>query len=402
MIPKAGYRGQPVFMLVAVLGSWVAARAAMWQPELGDRDPPPAEDVDAPSTASAPRTAVALARLPRLPTPAAGASDHGGFDTGPGTGLPPRWSASLRPEIESADQSPSAAGEVQAPRPAQADFTPAQEPTATLASAQPRPAITTTPAYSVPTQDPVAVQEISQLSDPAPLAAPFPPVAPSAKTIAPGARRWSGDFWLLLREDTTTAVTSGRGSYGQSQLGGVLRYNLAPSSAHRPAAYVRASQALAGAEESEVAAGLAARPLPSVPVTVAAELRATLVNGQVELRPAAFAYTELAPCNLPLGFTGEAYVQAGYVGGDFATAFADGQLRAEREIVRLGAVTLSAGGGAWGGAQKGAERLDLGPGTTFKLDAGLAAARVSLDWRFRVAGDAEPSSGPTLTISAGF
>jgi hypothetical protein len=232
-------------------------------------------------------------------------------------------------------------------------------------------------------------------------AAPFPPESPSAPAIAPSTR-WSGDFWLLLREDTTTAVTSGRGSYGQSQVGAVLRYNLLPSSEYRPAAYLRASRALAGAEESEVVLGLAARPVPSFPITMAAELRTTLVSGQVDLRPAAFAYTELAPCDLPLGFTGEAYLQAGYVGGEFETAFADGQLRAEREIVEFGAASLSAGGGTWGGAQRGAERLDLGPGMTLKVNAGTAAARVSLDWRFRVAGDAEPSSGPTLTISAGF
>src|SRR5690606_35138038 len=110
-------------------------------------------------------------------------------------------------------------------------------------------------------------------------AAPFPPATPSAPGSVPRKSRWSGDFWLLLREDTTTAVTSGRGSYGQSQVGAVLRFDLLPSSDYRPTAYLRASQALAGADESEVAAGLAARPIPSVPITLAAELRTSIVNG---------------------------------------------------------------------------------------------------------------------------
>src|SRR5690606_31657289 len=122
--------------------------------------------------------------------------------------------------------------------------------------------------------------------------APFPPATPSAPASVPRKSRWSGDFWLLLREDTTTAVTSGRGSYGQSQVGAVLRFDLLPSSDYRPTAYARASQALAGSDESEVALGLAARPVPSIPITGAAEMRATFVNGDFELRPAAFAYTE--------------------------------------------------------------------------------------------------------------
>jgi hypothetical protein len=31
-----------------------------------------------------------------------------------------------------------------------------------------------------------------------------------------------------------------------------------------------------------------------------------------------------------------------------------------------------------------------------------AGARLGVDWRFRVAGDAAPSSGPAVTLSAGF
>jgi len=61
------------------------------------------------------------------------------------------------------------------------------------------------------------------------------------------------------------------------------------------------------------------------------------------------------------------------------------------------------GGGVWGGAQKGAARLDIGPSATMTIGLGeSAAARLGLDWRFRVAGDAAPASGPALTLSAGF
>jgi hypothetical protein len=116
-----------------------------------------------------------------------------------------------------------------------------------------------------------------------------------------------------------------------------------------------------------------------------------------------FAYTEMPPVNLPLGTRAEFYGQAGYVGGNFATAFADGQVRIDRRIIHLGRGELRAGGSAWGGAQKGASRLDVGPTATLGMPlGGTAGARLALDWRFRIAGNAMPTSGPALTLSAGF
>ena len=57
--------------------------------------------------------------------------------------------------------------------------------------------------------------------------------------------------------------------------------------------------------------------------------------------------------------------------------------------------------GDWG-AQEDAERLDIGPSAGLSFRIGAARGRVSADYRFRVAGDAEPSSGPALTLTAGF
>jgi hypothetical protein len=34
--------------------------------------------------------------------------------------------------------------------------------------------------------------------------------------------------------------------------------------------------------------------------------------------------------------------------------------------------------------------------------SGSAGARLAVDWRFRIASIAEPGSGPSLTLSAGF
>lgn len=239
---------------------------------------------------------------------------------------------------------------------------------------------------------------------------PLPPEAtPSARGQAPppataAQARFSGDAWLLLRRGGSGAGAAGGvpASYGASQAGAVIRYRLAPGSALRPAAYLRVSGAVHRPHDEEAAAGLSFRPVRNLPVAAMAELRVTRLATGTALRPAAMLVGEFPPLPLPAGFTAETYGAAGYVGGRFATAFAEGQLRLERPIARLGPALLRAGGGAWGGAQKGASRLDMGPSATLGFPLGGAGARVSADWRFRLAGSAAPESGPALTISAGF
>ena len=233
-------------------------------------------------------------------------------------------------------------------------------------------------------------------------------VAPPARlaSASSGASRWSADAWLLARDDSVRAsAPANQPSYGRSQAGAVLRYRLAPSSTHAPQAYVRASGALKAPHDAELAGGLSARPIGSLPVRLAAEVRVVDTQGGADVRPAAYAVTELPPFELPLGTRGEVYAQAGYVGGDFATGFVDGQARITRDLARLdraGRSLLSAGAGAWGGAQKGAKRLDVGPSAAVSFSVGQVFSRLAVDYRVRVAGDAQPRSGPALTLSAGF
>ena len=149
--------------------------------------------------------------------------------------------------------------------------------------------------------------------------------------------------------------------------------------------------------------GASVRLVPSLPVRVAAEGRVTETAAGREVRPAIFAVTELPPARLPLGLRGEGYAQAGDVGGNYATAFVDGQARVDGKLARPGEDTeLRAGLATWGGAQKGAARLDVGPSATLSFRLGEARSRVAVDYRIRVAGDAEPGSGPVVTFSAGF
>lgn len=220
--------------------------------------------------------------------------------------------------------------------------------------------------------------------------------------LAAVVNRWSGDGWVLLRDDAGAALNPGRPSYGRSQAGSVIRYRLDRGDRHSAQAYARVSRALAGPRETDVAVGLSARPIGAVPVRLAAELRVTEGASGTKVRPSAFAVSEFASVTLPLGAQAEAYVQAGYVAGPNATAFADGQVRADKAMAQAGPVEARLGGGVWGGAQRGSERLDIGPSLTARTTIGPVFARLAADYRFRIAGTAEPSSGPSLTLSAGF
>ena len=219
----------------------------------------------------------------------------------------------------------------------------------------------------------------------------------------PPERRVSADAWLVWRDEASVPVAPGFASYGRSQAGAVVRYRLAPANSLQPTLYARVARALAGPRQGEAAAGLSAKPLARLPVTIAIEGRVTDGSSGRELRPAAFAVTQLPSLELPAGMRAEAYIQAGWVGGRDATAFVDGQARLDRRFVRLGDDhELRAGLAAWGGAQEGASRLDVGPSATLGFKIGGAQSRVAVDYRLRVAGDAAPASGPAVTFSAGF
>ena len=75
--------------------------------------------------------------------------------------------------------------------------------------------------------------------------------------------------------------------------------------------------------------------------------------------------------------------------------FADGALTFTKPVFGR----YSAGFGIWGGIQPGLSRVDVGPRVSMRIRNNM---RVHLDWRQRVAGNAEPGSGPALTLAADF
>lgn len=254
---------------------------------------------------------------------------------------------------------------------------------------------------------------LSTQSGPAPVSwsSDLHPSAPADLVVQQGIplsiareQRWHIAGWAAWRAGSGLPAVAGGArpaSYGGSQVGVVATWDLAHGR-RRPALHLRATYAPDRPRQTDVAAGAGLRPFALAPVRVMAEVRATRVQGYTALRPAVLAVTELPQVRLPFGLTADGYAQGGWVGGRYATPFADGQARIAREIASPVGTRLSVGAGAWGGAQKFAERVDVGPTVVIDLPLGRAAARLALDYRVKVAGNASPGDGAALTLSTGF
>jgi hypothetical protein len=108
------------------------------------------------------------------------------------------------------------------------------------------------------------------------------------------------------------------------------------------------------------------------------------------------------PAPIAGAVTVEGYGQAGLIARDDTDAFVDGALRLAHPVMRRGKARLDVGVGAWGGAQRGAARLDIGPSLGLVVPVANHSLRLTADWRQRIAGDARPDSGPALSIGTDF
>ena len=218
-------------------------------------------------------------------------------------------------------------------------------------------------------------------------------------------RRFHVDAWLAWRPGTGIGRVATGGPaptvYGGTQGGAAVRFDIA-TGGMAPALYVRATHAPGLFAQSDLAAGVSARPILRLPVRLQAEARATRTGGETEVRPALIAVSGFAPVDLPAGFRLEGYGQAGWVGGRYATGFVDGQARLDRTAATLGGAQVRLGAGAWGGAQRFAGRLDVGPSLTLDLRQGGLPARVTVDYRVPIAGNARPGSGVAVMVATGF
>ena len=201
-------------------------------------------------------------------------------------------------------------------------------------------------------------------------------------------------MWAMVRSRQdltgTTSLASG-GTLGASQAGARLFYNFTPAIA----AVLRSSSEV-NRRGGEFAAGIRAHPLRAVPVWITAERRQRLGRyGGGRNAFALFAESGLYDQPLLWGFMLDGYAQAGVVGMSSRDLFADGGATLTRPLFR----EFSGGFGVWGGVQPGLYRVDAGPRLSMKVRRNV---RVHVDWRQRLAGNAQPGSGPVLTLAGNF
>lgn len=214
--------------------------------------------------------------------------------------------------------------------------------------------------------------------------------------------RWRGTGWLLWRPEGSDYAVPGSGQLGGSQAGVRVDHAIAGIGSGEVSAYGRVSAAMERPYAGEGAVGLAWRPGKSLPVTLAVERRQRLSAGG---RNAFAAYVAggIGPLGLGEGFELEGYGQAGVVGLRALDGFADGKLSVTRRVTRPGTRRdVAVGASLSGGVQPGASRLDIGPEVRFRLPIGNDRARISAEWRERIAGEARPASGPAVTLIGEF
>ena len=151
----------------------------------------------------------------------------------------------------------------------------------------------------------------------------------------------------------------------------------------------------------EIALGLSvARRAGSAVIGAAIERRAGLSpNGRNAMAARMSAGLYAAIDQTPLIVS--AYGQAGMVGIKSKDGFADGEVKLALSEGRVFA-RARPGVGTWAAIQPGASRIDMGPTLDIPVVRAPVAVTIRADWRFRVGGNAQPGSGPTLTVATGF
>ena len=221
---------------------------------------------------------------------------------------------------------------------------------------------------------------------PAFVAAPLPPAA------APG-KRLAASLWLIARPGQVTPFAP---QLGGSQTGARITYTI--DDARRLSLAARLSTALAR-RQTEAAVGLDWQPT-RLPVHIVAEQRIGIDRARGGQALAVIA--GIGPAPIAGRLRVEGYAQGGAIARDGVEGFVDGAVRVGQPVAAIGPGELELGLAAWGAAQRGASRLDLGPAAALVLPVARRSVRLSLEWRERLAGNARPASGVAVSLGTDF
>jgi hypothetical protein len=238
-----------------------------------------------------------------------------------------------------------------------------------------------------------------------PLPKPAPAPVAQPEYIGPtqsGFVNPSVSAWAIIRPANMAAVLATAGQLGASQAGVRIQQPIIHRDANpRVAINLRLSTPVDQNLGSEAGIGFAARPIKRVPVEFIVERRVALDRGGRN----AFAVIAAGGFDdepVIRAVTMSGYAQTGIVGFGRKDRFIDGALRIEQPLRDYNRTGLRIGGGLWGAAQPDVARLDAGPILALKQAVGSVNLRVAAEYRWRIAGQARPASGPALSIGTDF
>jgi hypothetical protein len=340
----------PLRFLTVVVGGWVCARAAVLAPdwlteEVKASEPPlpRARLLPLPAIAPAPKAANTPLLAPSVATVALAVGR-------------------IAPEEPSATPAPALA----------LSFTSGQ--------------LAVVPAAPAPEFEKAAVMDVTPSAT---VEAPFEQPQPIAAALAQQSPALAVSGWGIVREGGGSDLATG-GVLGGSQIGARATYRVTQSLALSG----RVSAPLKG-DGAELGVGIEWQPVAGVPVKLLAERRQA-IGDEGRSAFAVLAHGGVSGVKVAGAVTADAYVQAGVVGARERDMFVDGAAKVSLPVSN----EVSVGAGAWGAAQPGVSRLDVGPHVTLTLPG--AKVKVSAEFRVRIAGDAEPGTGPAITLATDF
>lgn len=208
--------------------------------------------------------------------------------------------------------------------------------------------------------------------------------------------------WAIVRPVGSGPNLATNGQLGASQAGVRIQQPLLRSTERALIALnLRLSTPLDQKQGSEAGIGLSVRPIDRLPIELIFERRVALDRGgRNALAVIAAGGFDDKPLIKNVSMSG--YAQTGIVGFVRGDGFVDGAVRVERIMLDRNRTGLRIGGGLWGAAQPDVARIDIGPILAVKQRLGTANLRISAEYRWRVAGQARPASGPALSIGTDF
>lgn len=240
-------------------------------------------------------------------------------------------------------------------------------------------------------------------TNPLPKPTPAPVAQPEyIRPNQPGFVNPTVSAWAIIRPAAMAAVLATAGQLGASQAGVRIQQPIIERDA-RPlvAINLRLSTPVDQNLGSEAGIGFAARPIKRVPVEFIVERRVALDRGgRNAFAVIAAGGLDDKPVIRAVKMSG--YAQTGIVGFGHKDRFIDGALRIEQPLRDDNRTGLRIGGGLWGAAQPDVARLDAGPILALKQGVGSVNLRISAEYRWRIAGQARPASGPALSIGTDF